>query len=84
VIEPQATPLPAAPTPAPAQEPVSEPTGDVLRGEDGAMSHAPAFLQARPPDSRPEGEEGGDRRPRRRRPPRNFEGGETSSEFDEG
>jgi len=83
VIEPQATPLPAAPTPAPAQEPVSEPAGDVLRGEDGAMSHAPAFLQARP-DSRPEGEEGGDRRPRRRRPPRNFEGGETSSEFDEG
>jgi hypothetical protein len=84
VIEPQATPLAAAPTPAPTQEPVPETAGDVLRGEDGAMSHAPAFLQARTPDPRVEGEEGGERRPRRRRPPRSFEAGEAPSEADDG
>lgn len=82
VIEPQATPLGAAPAPSP--EPVSEPAGEVLRGEDGAMSHAPAFLQARAPESRPEADEGGDRRPRRRRPPRSFESGEASTEVEEG
>ena len=84
MIEPQATPLAATPAPAPTPEPVPETAGDVLRGEDGAMSHAPAFLQARTPDTRFEGDEEGARRARRRRPPRSFEAGETAPEVDEG
>jgi hypothetical protein len=39
-----------------------------LRADDGDTSHAPAFLQARPPESDPAGAEG--RRTRRRRAPR--------------
>jgi hypothetical protein len=81
VIEPQAGPIGAPTTGEP-------PPGGVLRSEDGAMSHAPAFLQAR---SEPRGEavaadEGGEgRRPRRRRPPRSFEAGEAApAEVDEG
>src|SRR5579871_406063 len=43
VIEPQATPLTAAA--AAPYEPPREDSAGVLRSEDGAMSHAPAFLQ---------------------------------------
>jgi hypothetical protein len=83
VIEPQATPL--APPAAQAYEP-RDGQGGVLRGEDGATSHAPAFLQPRA-EIRPEVAEDGaePRRPRRRRPPRSFEAGETApAEVDEG
>jgi hypothetical protein len=55
LVEPEATPL----TPAP------EPTGQVLRADDGDISHAPAFLQARPAEPKPETTEV--RAPRRRR-----------------
>jgi hypothetical protein len=43
-------------------------TGPLLRADDGEVSHAPAFLQARSPDN----ESGGEARrpPRRRRTPR--------------
>lgn len=66
VVEPEAAPLVAE-----AEE------GPRLRSQDGSVSHAPAFLQARP-EQRPEAaaEEGETRRPRRRRAPRSFEGGE--------
>ena len=53
-----------------------------LRSQDGSESHAPAFLQARPepraeqPRPEPAAEEGEVRKPRRRRAPRSFEGGE--------
>lgn len=79
VIEPQAGTIGA---PAPSEPPA----GGVLRSEDGAMSHAPAFLQVRPePRVEAAGEEGETRRPRRRRPPRSFEAGETApAEADEG
>jgi hypothetical protein len=90
VIEPQATPLtaqasaPAAYEPPPREE---RPSG-VLRGEDGATSHAPAFLQSRA-EPRPEAvedEAAEPRRPRRRRAPRTFEAGEAAApaEADEG
>ncbi len=89
VIEPQATPITAATTaPAPAYEP-RESAGGVLRGEDGTMSHAPAFLQpatrAEPRADAPDDEPAEARRPRRRRAPRTFEPGETApAEADEG
>ena len=55
----------------------------VLRDADGGESHAPAFLQAPPQTAaRPEGEEAVEapaRRPRRRRAPRSFEGGDDGS-----
>jgi hypothetical protein len=81
VIEPQATPLPTAA----AAASYDEPEGGVLRGEDGAMSHAPAFLQPRA-EPRAEADEGGEaRRPRRRRAPRSFEADEAApAEVDEG
>ena len=76
VVEPQATPLVG----------VSEPSegSPVLRSQDGGVSHAPAFLQAREPRAeapRPEAEDEGEKRPRarRRRAPRSFEGGEASA-----
>jgi hypothetical protein len=52
----------------------------VLRGEDGATSHAPAFLQPRA-EPRPEAEDEPveTRRPRRRRAPRSFEAGEATA-----
>jgi hypothetical protein len=53
VVEPEATPLTAPAPLAPAP---------ILRADDGEVSHAPAFLQARAPDAADE------RRPRRRRP----------------
>jgi hypothetical protein len=84
VIEPQATPLTAAPA-APAPY---EPREDerMLRGEDGAMSQAPAFLQAAPRAAAEEEPAAETRRPRRRRAPRSFEAGEppASTEADEG
>lgn len=80
VIEPQATPLP--PSSATFETPPPESSGEVLRGEDGAMSQAPAFLQARSPEPRADGDEG-ERRTRRRRPPRSFEAGETSTEVED-
>ena len=84
VIEPQATPLTSAPV-APAPY---EPREDerMLRGEDGAMSQAPAFLQAAPRAAAEEEPAAETRRPRRRRAPRSFEAGETSApaEADEG
>jgi Domain of unknown function (DUF4167) len=84
VIEPQATPLTATPSaPAPAYEPHES---SVLRGEDGATSHAPAFLQPRA-EPRPESEDEPveARRPRRRRAPRTFEPGQPApAEVEEG
>jgi hypothetical protein len=79
VIEPEASPLPTSDASAGESSPV-------LRGQDGAVSHAPAFLgrktsraaaepaapAAEPPAA--EGEEA--KKPRRRRAPRSFEAGE--------
>ena len=76
VVEPQASPLTSE------AEPASSP---ILRSQDGGVSEAPAFLQARAPEARPEAatEEGEPRpRPRRRRAaPRSFEatGGEETT-----
>jgi hypothetical protein len=73
VVEPESTPLTAA---APA-----EPEQRQLRSQDGSLSPAPAFLQART-DSPPraviaaETEDGEVKKPRRRRAPKTFEGGE--------
>ena len=86
VIEPQATPLVAAqPAPAPAYEPPERQS--VLRGEDGATSHAPAFLQSARPEPRADAEDepAETRKPRRRRAPRTFEPGQAApAEVDEG
>ena len=49
----------------------------MLRADDGEMSHAPAFLQSRPP-VRPEDPAGAAPKPRRRRTPK----GETSAQAD--
>jgi hypothetical protein len=63
-------------------EPEQPPAGPMLRADDGEFSHAPAFLQVREPET------GGEtRRPRRRRPPRDFEAADAptpSDESDEG
>jgi hypothetical protein len=81
VIEPEASPLTAQ---APAE------SSPVLRGQDGAVSEAPAFLgrkterAAKPaaavaeaPAAAPEAEVGEEvKKPRRRRAPRSFEAGE--------
>ncbi|HXU99571.1 MAG TPA: DUF4167 domain-containing protein [Caulobacteraceae bacterium] len=66
--------------PAPSSSENTEPqpaetdmaSGPMLRADDGEFSHAPAFLQVREPR-----EDGEARRPRRRRPPRDFQAGET-------
>ena len=73
VVEPESTPLTAA---APVEEP-----GGHLRSQDGSLSPAPAFLQARatvePRAPEPAATEDGEvRKPRRRRAPRSFEGAE--------
>jgi hypothetical protein len=84
VIEPQATPLTTAQgSPAPYEPREGE---RVLRGEDGAMSQAPAFLQASPRPEGGEDEAAETRRPRRRRPPRSFEADDApaAAEADEG
>ena len=52
VVEPQSTPLvtPELPVPTPVPAPVAAPErARVLRGQDGAASEAPAFLQNRVP-----------------------------------
>jgi len=67
VIEPQATPLAAAQDERPSP---------MLRDAEGGESHAPAFLQAQAPRAEPGEEEAPARRPRRRRAPRSFEGGD--------
>ena len=67
VVEPESAPLVAA---------VEPDDGPRLRSQDGSVSHAPAFLQARPERPEPVAEEGEARRPRRRKAPRSFEGGE--------
>ncbi|MBV9996055.1 MAG: DUF4167 domain-containing protein [Caulobacteraceae bacterium] len=76
LVEPRAAPFngPAA-APAPEEQ---QPAGGMLRGEDGTVSAAPAFLQTRANEPRAEGEEPGgeSRRPRRRRAPRSFEAAE--------
>jgi hypothetical protein len=73
VVDPQSTPMPA-PVAAQAEERPSP----MLRDAEGGESHAPAFLQA-PAAPRAEGEEEAPaRRPRRRRAPRSFEGGDGS------
>jgi hypothetical protein len=82
VIEPEASPLPSSAGPS-----VSE-SSPVLRGQDGDVSHAPAFLgrkterAAEPAQAAPAAEapaaDGGEevKKPRRRRAPRSFEAGE--------
>lgn len=68
VIEPQATPLTSE-----ASAPEGSP---MLRGQDGTVSHAPAFL-GRPAAETPAAADGEEvKKPRRRRAPRSFEGGE--------
>ena len=66
-----------------APPPVEERASPVLRDAEGGESHAPAFLQA-PAVRQDEGEEGAVRKPRRRRAPRTFEGGEGSAGESEG
>ena len=72
VVEPESTPLTAA---------APEPEQRQLRSQDGSLSPAPAFLQARadtPPRAviAAEAEDGEAKKPRRRRAPKTFEGGE--------
>jgi hypothetical protein len=80
VVEPESTPLPMSP-PIAAPEPTPAPVEEgqrQLRSQDGSLSPAPAFLQPRA-DAAPraaEAEETEVRKPRRRRAPRTFEGGE--------
>jgi hypothetical protein len=77
VIEPEASPLTAE---APAGE-----GSPLLRGQDGAVSHAPAFLgrkterapEAAPASEAPAAADGEEvKKPRRRRAPRSFEAAE--------
>jgi hypothetical protein len=69
VVEPESTPLTAAPATASA---------NMLRADDGDVSHAPAFLQLRPSDAREEAA-AEPRRPRRRRTPSSAAGGEVTA-----
>ena len=71
VTEPEAAPLVASAAAPPE-------TGQMLRAGDGDVSHAPAFLQLRVAEPRAEGGEEA-RKPRRRRAPRTFEGGEAEA-----
>lgn len=93
VVEPEATPLTQpreAREPRETREPreVREPApARMLRADDGDVSHAPAFLQARPADPAAEEPAAEVKRPRRRRTPRSFEAGEGApapAEADEG
>jgi hypothetical protein len=75
VVEPQATPL--------TSESGSS-SSPILRSQDGGISQAPAFLQARS-EPRPESEGDGENRPRSRRrrsSPRGLDGDEPSSTAD--
>jgi Domain of unknown function (DUF4167) len=67
VVEPQAAPLPA---------PADQPGSPILRSQDGGISQAPAFLQARaePWTSEPPADAEARPRARRRRAPRASEG----------
>jgi hypothetical protein len=66
VVEPQATPLVSE---------VEQPGSPILRSQDGGISQAPAFLQARGTPA-PEADNDGDARPkpRRKRAPRGLDG----------
>lgn len=68
VVEPQAAPL--APEPAVSESPR-------LRGQDGAVSELPAFL-GRPAAAGEDAPAEEAKKPRRRRAPRTFEGGESA------
>ena len=74
MVEPQASPLTSE------AEPSNSP---ILRSQDGGVSEAPAFLQARPEPRPAAAAEDGEARPRvrRKRAPRTFEaaGGEEST-----
>jgi hypothetical protein len=74
VVEPESTPL----TTAPVATPEPEEGQRQLRSQDGSLSPAPAFLQARTdaPPRAVETEDAEVRKPRRRRAPRTFEAGE--------
>ncbi len=67
VVEPQATPLVSE---------VDQPGSPILRSQDGGISHAPAFLQARSATPAPEADNDGEARPkpRRKRAPRATDG----------
>jgi hypothetical protein len=67
VVEPQATPLVSE---------VDQPGSPILRSQDGGISHAPAFLQARSTTPAPEADNDGEARPkpRRKRAPRATDG----------
>lgn len=69
VVEPQAA-APLAAEPAAGESPR-------LRGQDGAVSELPAFL-GRPAEPREDAPAEEVKKPRRRRAPRSFEGGETA------
>jgi hypothetical protein len=62
----------------PQGDPAPQERGPMLRDSEGGASHAPAFLQAvtRPAPAADAGEE--KPKPRRRRAPRSFEGGEAA------
>ncbi|HZC16028.1 MAG TPA: DUF4167 domain-containing protein, partial [Caulobacteraceae bacterium] len=63
VVEPRATPLISE---------AEQPGSPILRSQDGGVSHAPAFLQARPAPAAAQADVDGEERPkpRRRRAPR--------------
>ncbi|HEY3888856.1 MAG TPA: DUF4167 domain-containing protein [Caulobacteraceae bacterium] len=67
VVEPQATPLVSE---------VDQPGSPILRSQDGGVSQAPAFLQARSITPAPEADNDGEARPkaRRKRAPREIDG----------
>jgi hypothetical protein len=76
VVEPEATPLTqVSEAPAPAPTPAPAPEERQLRSQDGSLSPAPAFLQAAAPRA-VDTEDGEVRKPRRRRAPKTFEGGD--------
>ena len=81
MIEPEASPLPTS------NDAASSEGSPVLRGQDGAISEAPAFLGrkstrapkvAEAPAAEAPAADGGEeaKKPRRRRAPRSFEAGE--------
>jgi hypothetical protein len=71
VVEPQATPLVSE---------AEQPASPILRSQDGGVSHAPAFLQARSAPA-PQADSDGEERPkpRRRRAPRGESEGPAAS-----
>jgi len=66
VVEPQATPLVSE---------ADQPGSPMLRSQDGGLSQAPAFLQARSaPAAEADSNGDGQPKPRRRRSPRGLDG----------